>query len=107
MPRRAAWKLSGIAEGRVEDASVFIVLPPRRGQPCHLARAEGATASCWTTRVSSPNAHPSECTDDERPSMIGECVTFVKPDSTEHSRVPRSHSCFYTRVLDLLTGGGS
>ncbi|KYN08948.1 hypothetical protein ALC57_18914 [Trachymyrmex cornetzi] len=52
-------------------------------------------------------AHPSECTDDERPSMIGEYFTFVKPDSSEYSRVLCSHSCFYTRVLDLLTGGGS
>lgn len=44
------------------------------------------------------SAHPSECTDDERPSMIGECFTFVKPDNSERSRVPRSHSCVFMLV---------
>ncbi|KYM95958.1 hypothetical protein ALC62_13406 [Cyphomyrmex costatus] len=67
--------------------------------------ANAATRSLEAIRIA--EAHSLECTDDERPSMIGECFTFVKPDNSEYSRVPCSHSCFYTRVLDLLTGGGS
>lgn len=94
-------------KGEVSKSNIFFVLNSFKSQSSFSDDITEEREVEYLKRFSLLSAHPSERIDDERASMIGECFTFAKPDSSEHSRVPRSHSCFYTRVLDLLTGGGS
>ncbi|XP_011632233.1 uncharacterized protein LOC105423924 [Pogonomyrmex barbatus] len=72
---------------------------------CDAACRDANAAARSLKAVGIAEACPSVRADDGGPSMIGKCFTFLKPDSSERSRVP--HSCFYACTLDLLTGRGS